>query len=455
VAKYQRKLTGDFKLDPVTSDMTILLHVSPEAGWPVLKEFLTNTSHKRLTIGMYHMTAPHVVEEIKKIAARRDTDITLTIDRQRGDAKNPDDIGEDKEDNRKKDDIPEKLTLDELERIADDRFEWAPASLGAHGLFASAYHIKVAVWGDGDRDASQFWLSSGNWQSSNQNPIEKTVSQIPQITSDKVEGYNREWHAVVTNKGLAKTFRAHLEQDFKDNRKAAAEDAPAPAMFDVLVPIGAREEAPSGASFQVFPPKKITGKIKVQPLLTPDNYPEVIAELISKAKERVLIENQSFNFWKNADSMPKHFLNIAKAVRDRQKKGLDVRIIFRSGFGKERDTLRQMKTFGLKADSDHVRYFDKCHTKGFVIDDDIAVLGSQNITAAGVGPNRDASLVIWHKDANAYFASLFEYDWQRIARTRATSDDGVAPVRRVHASDELPAPSGYRRISLDEFLGET
>ncbi len=115
---------------------------------------------------------------------------------------------------------------------------------------------------------------------------------------------------MVTHKGLATTFRNHLEQDFVDNNKIAQEEAPVPAMFDVLVPTGRREEAPSIQDFKVFPPKKITGKIKVQPLLTPDNYPEVIAELISQAKERVLIENQSFNFWKNAEfdakALPEH-----------------------------------------------------------------------------------------------------------------------------------------------------
>ena len=457
VAKYRRDRSDPrFNLSPVTDNMSILLHVSPEAGWPVLKEFLENTAHKRLTIGMYHMTAPHVVEAIEKIASRNNTKITLTIDRQRGDADDPDDIGDpDKDDNRKKNDIPEEQTLDKLEHIAGNRFEWAPASLGAQGLFASAYHIKVAVWGDGDSDASMFWLSSGNWQSSNQNPITLSVDQINQVRPDQVEGYNREWHAVVTHKGLAKIFRNHLKQDFEDNHQIAQQEAPVPAMFDVLVPIGAREEAPSPRDFKVFLPKEITGSIKVQPLLTPDNYPEVIAELISQAQERVWIENQSFNFWKNMDSMPKHFLNIAKAVRDRQKKGREVRIIFRSGFGKERDTLRQMKAFGLKADADHVRYFDKCHTKGFVIDDDIAVLGSQNITAAGVGPNRDASLVIWNRDANKYFAELFKYDWQQIARNRVRSEEGMAPVRLVHARDKSPAPSGYRRISMAEFLGET
>ena len=239
----------------------------------------------------------------------------------------------------KKDDIPERDTLKDLAHIAGKRFEWAPASLGAHGLFASAYHIKVAVWGDGDSDASVFWLSSGNWQSTNQDP--KVVAQIDKVKAEDVEGYNREWHAVVKTKGSPRPSAPISSRTSKTTTKSRPTRPPAPSHFDVLVPIEAdREEAPRAREFQVFPPKTITGKIKVQPLLTPDNYPEVIADLISQAQERVLIENQSFNFWKNADSMPKHFLNIVKAVRDQQKKGRDVRIIFRSGFGKERDTLR-------------------------------------------------------------------------------------------------------------------
>ena len=142
---------------------------------------------------------------------------------------------------------------------------------------------------------------------------------------------------MVTHKGLARTFRAHLEQDFKDNQKVAQEEAPVPAMFDILVPIGAREEARAPGISGSFRPRNHR-----------ENQGSAAADAgqLSGGHRRVdlqrrgarVIENQSFDFWKNADSMPKHFLNIAKAVRDRQKKGLDVRIIFRNGFGKERDS---------------------------------------------------------------------------------------------------------------------
>ena len=455
-ANYERDLSDPrFNLDPVTDDMTIMLHVSPEAGWPVLREFLAATDGDRLTIGMYHMTAPHVVKAIESIARRDNTRITLTLDRQRGDADTPDDIGGDT----KAEDIPEARTLDKLEDIAEDRFKWAPASLGGNGLFASAYHIKVAVWSKGGRGGAlsdrSFWLSSGNWQSSNQAPLKHKTADIGKVTQDEVEAYNREWHAVVTHGGLAATFRNHLEQDYEDNAAAAQEEAPMPAMPEVLVPLDMVAEAPRARNFQAFAPETIKGRIKVQALLTPDNYPDVVAKLISKARNRVLIENQSFSFWRDIDTTPAHFLKIAEAVRERQRAGLDVRVIFRSGFGKERETLRQMKAFGLKADPEHVRYFDKCHTKGIVIDDRIAVLGSQNWTAAGTGPNRDASLVIWHEKANQYFAKLFEYDWKQVARNRARLDESLSPVRVMPVGQEAPTPPGYRRISLAEFLGET
>src|SRR5262249_15882443 len=61
----------------------------------------------------------------------------------------------------------EEEVIEPLEKKLKNRFEFAWATLvsKAHpdGLWASAYHIKVAV-----RDGKAVWLSSGNWQSSNQ-----------------------------------------------------------------------------------------------------------------------------------------------------------------------------------------------------------------------------------------------------------------------------------------------
>ena len=448
-AKYERDLDASgFSLDPVTQRMKITLHVSPEAGWPVLKRFLGREDCDRFTVGMYHMTAPHVVEAIEGIARRRDTAITLTLDRQRGDADLPDDI-----DNRKKkNDIPERDTLDSLADIAGPRFKWAPASLGASGLFATAYHIKVAVWSKGG-EAREAWLSSGNWQSSNQAPVTSAVEDIASVSADDVDGYNREWHAVIEGGSLPHVFYNHLQQDYEDNAAVAGEEGLIPEAVDVLVPASLLEARRSGAH-RAFAPIVIDEKVKVQPLLTPDNYPEVVADLISRARERVLIENQSFNFWKEAAETPEHFLKIARAVKARQKAGLDVRVIFRSGFGKERDVLRQMKAFGLKVGARHVRFFDKCHTKGLVIDDNIAVLGSHNWTAGGVGPNRDASLVIWHPEANRYFAEIFEHDWNHVA-TGGVPSPAPESVMFLRPDAEAVIPKGYRRISLAEYLGET
>jgi len=453
-AEYKRDLSDKrFNLDPVMDDMTLTLHVSPEVGWLLLEEFLNLESFDQLTIGMYHMTAPHVVNAVQKIAKAKKVDIKLVLDRQRGDAEPPDDTGS----GTKANDIPERDTLEKLKRSAGKRFTWAPAALGAQALFPTAYHIKVAVWSKRTSqttlDDQIVWLSSGNWQSSNQAPITKSISAL---SWEDVENYNREWHVIIKHSGLAATFRNHLEQDLKDNAAYSEVESIEPIMPYVLVPISNRERVAAPRQFRAFPEKKIEGRLRVQPLLTPDNYPEVVLELIQQARNRVLIENQSFNLWKGITDTPEHFLKLVRAVKEKQKAGKDVRIIFREGYGKEKETLRAMKKLGLRTDADHVRFFDKCHTKGIIIDDNIVVLGSQNWTAAGTGPNRDASIVIWNEEANTYFTELFEYDWSQVAHSRVRFDEEiVGPVRIVSATFREAPPSGYRRISLGEYLGET
>ena len=79
-----------------------------------------------------------------------------------------------------------------------------------NSIFATSYHTKVAV-----ADGKRFWLSSGNWQNSNQpdiDPIAKP-SDIPEMKKR-----NREWHVVIDHPGLAKLFREFIEHDRKQAR---------------------------------------------------------------------------------------------------------------------------------------------------------------------------------------------------------------------------------------------
>ncbi|MEP9348170.1 phospholipase D-like domain-containing protein [Xanthobacter sp. KR7-225] len=437
---YERDITApEFSLAPVTEEMTITLHVSPEAGWSQLSSFLGRTDFNRMTVGMYHMSAPHVLEAILKAMQPAGRELKLTIDRKKGD-----DIGE----GTKKNDKPESETLAAWGEALGARFEFTPAAIsGRNKLFHSAYHIKVAVISEetgaspGDK---AFWLSSGNWQSSNQAPLKKAVSEL---TFGDVRDYNREWHAIVESPTLAGVFRRHLEQDFLDNKAAGGEEAAALELPLVLVPealFDADVEAPR--AFRAFEPLRLDRRrVTVTPVLTPDNYADVVIPLIESARTSVLFENQSFGLSEDEDNMPDHFLDLAKALRQQQRRGRDVRIIFRSGFGKERDTVRKLVEFGFKAGS--IRFFDKVHTKGIVVDAAKVLLGSQNWTGAGTGPNRDASLLIETEEAGAYFQQIFEYDWREMARSRVRDDlEALPPIRVLRGGNEAGIPNGYRVV---------
>jgi hypothetical protein len=164
VVQFAPPKSGSYEpLDPpnlplVEEPMELTVCVSPEAGWSELEDFLGGTQ-KRLTVAMYQFTAPHIFDPVNAAVSPKGRRFELVL--------HP---------------IPEKPAhsgvkaresdensgvLDPLEQTLKARFEmaWATLVSKAHpdGLRASAYHIKVAV-----RDGNACWMSSGNWQSSNQ-----------------------------------------------------------------------------------------------------------------------------------------------------------------------------------------------------------------------------------------------------------------------------------------------
>jgi V8-like Glu-specific endopeptidase len=413
-------------LDPVTADMRVVAHVSPDNGWPQLETFLSKT-RERLVVGMYDFGAKHIIDTITAAGAPANfKKLTLAIQR-----------GQDLSSSTKADDLTDEKTIERLKQALGNKFESAWVKIGTvNGWVAQSYHIKVAV-----RDRAAIWLSSGNWQSSNL-PNADPLHENPQ-SKDWLQKYNREWHAIVEHAGLAKTCEAYLLQDFQQNRAAAAVE-----VFEIpqlllpgalLVPVPEEAAAP----FKYFEPFDKKRRFTVKPLLTPDNFHQEVLKLINGAEEKLLIQNQTFNAPADGQNALKELVD---AVLTKQRAGVDVRIIFRLFFPSDaRENLSNLVEYGFNDKSIKVQF--NCHTKGIVVDKKLVLLGSQNWSNLGVSNNRDASLLFDDQELANYFAEIFEHDWQNLAK----QDIGQESLGAELASVSAPVPLGMIRLGWKDY----
>src|SRR5258708_10514302 len=133
--------------------MKVTASVSPDHGWPLLKDFLAATKG-RLVVGMYDFGATHIRDAIERLGKKAGfKKMTLAIQ-----------AGSDEGSGTKAADLPDETMIEELSTALGAKFDstWVMTGI-KNGWVATFYHIKVAV-----RDGNAFWLSSGNWQSSNQ-----------------------------------------------------------------------------------------------------------------------------------------------------------------------------------------------------------------------------------------------------------------------------------------------
>jgi phosphatidylserine/phosphatidylglycerophosphate/cardiolipin synthase-like enzyme len=383
----------DANLDEVIEDVTLVLHVSPDAGWAQLSTFLLGVQQE-LTVGMYDFTSAHILSTLGSALAGRS--LTLTLDNP---SRNPTADQSDEE------------TRKELERQLGERLQaaWAltgPDRLAPAWIYPSAYHIKLAV-----RDQSSFWLSSGNWNNSSQPEIDLADSAAARRIA---KGHDRDWHVIATGGSLPVTFGRFLAHDFEVARAAEARRG-ALAMPGALPP--AREQAvPAGilaaarTPRELFPPTTISGRIRIQPLLTPDNYQPHLLALIRSAKHKLYMQTQYIHP-SNRPGDEAHDELIA-AVGKLAGDGIDVRLIC-SEF-ETPDWIEKLLDAGV--DPAVLRVQPRVHNKGILVDGEVAVVSSHNWSADGTLRNRDAGLIIWDARAAAYFEQIFLHDWEHLAK---------------------------------------
>ena len=298
-------------LEAIDDQMTVNCHLSPDNGWPTLSDFIDGVN-KSLTVAMYDFSAPHIVSQLKRKLRPSQRTLDLVLDpalslTNGGGADNP-----------KSEDIDEEAIVEELASALGQhrfRFTWAAVKRTgkvSQGIFPRAYHIKVAV-----RDGQAFWLSSGNWQSSNQPPEDVVPRDMDrEINRPSIwTKYNREWHVVIEHQGLAETFREYIESDFAQAEPLQSDQRGLP--FDdlepwLLVPLDDDDRRPREVDW--IEPLVVSRSVRVMPVLTPDNYPKQVLELIESARSTLYFQNQYIAISKK---IPQAFSELIDALLDR------------------------------------------------------------------------------------------------------------------------------------------
>jgi phosphatidylserine/phosphatidylglycerophosphate/cardiolipin synthase-like enzyme len=391
----------------------ITCHVGPDSGWSTLKQFLENTEGK-LTVAMYEFYADHILDSMARLGQDPDLSLNMILQVSGNDA-------------------------DVEGRMKDawkQRLSFTPASVsGPQRVFNNSYHTKVAV-----RDSSAFWLSSGNWNPTSQPLI------TPGSEQTLYSKGNREWHVVIEDETLAQMFEKFIEHDIEQAR-AAGEPESAPVMPDLLIPESALAE-PEAAVAQDHPfvarTFPTTGNaVRVKPLMSPDNYAPEILKLIRNAERSLYLQ---FSYIRQPSS--ETFDEIISAISDKMREGLDVRVLVGVNQKEEHSNIllgrRRWKRSMFR------RQTSKLHNKGILIDDKIAVVGSNNWSSDGTQYNRDASLVFYSRPIAQYYTEVFLFDWDNLSKPIGSAPE-VTPVL---APETGPTPAGMVRIPWRAWFDE-
>jgi hypothetical protein len=409
------------KLTTIREKMQVTLCASPDAGWPVLRDFLAAGVGKRLTVAMYDFTAEHVEKALLDAMEGNDATLRMVIDGKPasggvgGNGINGPDS-------------PEADVIKHVRDALDDRFELARASVGAGGAVPKAYHIKVASTENG-----RLWLSSGNWQSSNLAFFDyKVPGDKPPLPIGR---YNRDYHVVVKNAQLAKTYADFIEYDATLGGAYAGAEPEAEPML--LVPEETDELA--FAPKERFEELLLDEEITITPLLTPDNFPTVVIDALSKAQHRVWIQNQYIQPKAEGDNFPE--FDQLMDLLGKLATTVDLRLCLRAVADEDRDRLL---AGGVKPAQ--MRSQRNCHAKLFIVDDDVVIVGSQNLSNVGFVANRDASLKFENREINKYFARIFDEDWQHAS---VIGDGDSFGVLLATGSD---VPAGYTAVPWSDVF---
>ena len=368
----------------------IVAYASPDSTYAITKRFI-EAATQSILIGIYDFSAGHM-KTLLLDALSRGVKVTLMLDVEG---------------------VGESVMFDSLiQQGVDGVIAPACSHPKVAARFFSSCHEKFIVI-----DGTWVLVQSGNY-SKNSIPLnEKDGGDRAKFAFG-----NRDMGLAVKSPALAKFFTKVLRTDIAlETNSAAIQALPSPFAQPEAVWM---QEAPTLPPKTLFPSKrfKLTSPLKVQPVLSPDNYMSAIPGVLKSAKRSILIQQQYIR-----GSQPDIAVLLA-AMREAMNAnpGLDVRIVLGKPFDaeavkKEQQNAELLKTkYGL-ALADNIRYIDTtrfvhCHNKLVIVDSQTVLVSSQNWSDSAVSKNREAGLLLDHKGLARYFSDIFENDWETAFR---------------------------------------
>jgi len=370
---------------PITGQITVC--ASPDSMFAVTKRFL-DAAEKSIRIGIYDFSAAYMANLLKDSIARR-VKVTLMLDTDH--VKGEDEIFKD---------------LERSGATCVSAPSCASANPSAH-VFRSSHEKYVVI------DDEMCFVQSGNY----------SINSIPMNVLDgKADGHfrtgNRDMAVVVRSRELAKFLTRVLNSDI-DLELSTPEAVEAAARALPPAPMLV-EAAPSKRPDKLFPSKtfNLSKPLSVQPVMSPDNYMEIMPAALRAATDSILIEQQYIH------SEDEPVADLLQAIADARgdNPSLDVRIVLGKIFSnkdlaKEKKNLANMAhKYDLRIGR-NIRYIDTtrlvhCHNKLVIVDGQNVLVSSQNWSRAAILDNREAGLFFKHPGVASYFTDIFEVDWK-------------------------------------------
>jgi phosphatidylserine/phosphatidylglycerophosphate/cardiolipin synthase-like enzyme len=417
LSEYKKKPVKSFK---IASDF--IAFASPDSTYAVTKRLL-DAAKNSILIGIYDFTAGYI-KDILLNAMQRGVKVSLMLDL---------------------DGVKGELPIfKELEKFGCEAVP-APSCASENANFFPSSHEKVIVI-----DGTWTLVQSGNY-SKNSIPLNEKDGGDP----DSFVKGNRDMGVAIRSKPLAEFFTTVLRSDMKLELNAAGTQSLSARSVRRKKAPDLVEAVPELLPPALFPSKKFNpaNPIKVVPVLTPDNYMDVIPNFLSAATKSILIEQQYIR------SAHPHIITLLNAIRLAMDKNpsLDVRIILGKIFSskdvkKERENLANIKkNFKLQLDT-NIRFIDTkrfvhCHNKLIIVDNKAVLVSSQNWSNTGVGTNREAGVLMHYPEIARYYSKIFESDWSTAQKALPTpKPETITPEALVRGNFIEVSAGDYQEV---------